>query len=240
MLFNFYARQSKTIFNQSPQGNYAVPAFNINNMEILQAVVDAAVAERSPVIVQTSEGALEYAGSPSFGSKSWRAGLEYLAAIVQTAAKLNPKIPIAFHLDHGKNFKLVKEMIRMGYHTSVMYDGSALPFKENIKKTKEIVKQAHAKKIFVEAELGPIPGQEDLVNVKARDAYFTDPDKVTEFIRETNCDALAISIGTAHGAYKFKQEAHLNFDLLRKIKNKLVFRWCCMAHQKCPRSSSAR
>lgn len=177
------------ILHKARKGGYAVPAFNINNLEICQAVIDAAEALKSPVILQTSEGALEYAG------------MEYLAAIARVAAK-SAAVPVVFHLDHGKNEKLVREAIRSGFYTSVMFDGSLLPFKQNVTHTRAIVKLAHARKMTVEAELGPIAGAEDLVDVKKREAFFTDPTQAEQFVKETGCDELAISIGTAHGAYK--------------------------------------
>jgi len=209
---------------KAQRGHYAVPAFNINNLEILQSVVAAAVTLKSPVIIQTSEGAIKYAGSPSLPGQTWRAGMAMFAAMVRVSAEQNPKIPIAFHLDHGTNYELVKEAIKSGFYTSVMYDGSAHPFAENIKRTKEIVKLAHAHKpaIQVEAELGAIPGQEDTLKVAAKDAYFTDPKLAQEFVSQTGCDSLAIAIGTVHGVYKFRKvEPSLDFDRLKQIK-KLV------------------
>ncbi len=197
----------KTMLNKARKGNYAIPAFNINNMEILQAVIEAAVDEMSPVIVQTSEGAINYAG------------MEYLSAMVHVASKLN-KIPIAFHLDHGKDKELVKRAIDSGFYTSVMYDGSHLSFEENVKTTKSMVMLAHKKnpKIYVEAELGAIPGREDLVRVSRRDSFYTDPEQAKEFVKRTGCDSLAISIGTAHGAFKFSKSPYLDFDRLQQIK----------------------
>lgn len=179
-----------------------MPAFNINNLEICQAVIDAAEALKSPVILQTSEGAIEYAG------------MEYLAVIAHVAAK-NAGVPVVFHLDHGKNEKLVREAIRSGFYTSVMFDGSLLPFKQNVAHTRAIVKLAHARKMSVEAELGPIGGVEDLVSVKEREAFFTDPAQAEVFVKETGCDALAISIGTAHGVYKSRAAGPIKLDLKR-------------------------
>ncbi|MBI4098586.1 MAG: class II fructose-bisphosphate aldolase [Candidatus Magasanikbacteria bacterium] len=190
------------ILQKARKGGYAVPAFNINNLEICQAVIDAAEALKSPVVLQTSEGALEYAG------------MEYLAAIAHVAAKNTP-VPVVFHLDHGKNEKLVREAIHSGFYTSVMFDGSLLPFKQNVARTRAIVKLAHARKMTVEAELGPIAGVEDLVSVKEREAFFTDPAQAEQFVKETGCDALAISIGTAHGAYKSRAEGPIKLDLKR-------------------------
>lgn len=184
---------------------YAVGAFNINNLETCQAIVEAAAELNAPVILQTSEGAIAYAG------------MYYLAAIAQVAA-ISESIPIVFHLDHGKNKKLVEHAIASGWYSSVMYDGSSLPFKENIRTTKEIVRKAHAKKISVEAELGPIAGVEDQVSIQEKEAFLTDPDQVQEFVEKTHCDALAISIGTRHGAYKnFGGTIKLDLPRLKKI-----------------------
>ena len=181
---------------------YAVPAFNINNLEILKAVVDAATKLRSPIIVQTSEGAIEYAG------------MDYLIAMVKVAAKA--KIPIALHVDHGKNLNTIKLAIKNGY-TSVMFDGSALPYKENVNKTKQVVKWAKAKKVSVEAELGAIAGIEDFVSVEEKDAHLTNPKQAAEFVKQTGCHTLAVAIGTAHGAYKFKGQTHLDIERLKQI-----------------------
>jgi len=203
---------SKPMLIKAKREKYAVPAFNVNNLEILQAVVEAATIEKSPLIIQTSEGAINYAG------------MKYLAAMAKIAAQENPSIPIAFHLDHGTNLTLVKQAIKSGLYTSVMYDGSKHPFKENIQRTKEIVKLAHSKKpyIQVEAEIGAIPGQEDTLKVKEKDAYFTDPKQAKELVRVTGCDSLAIAIGTVHGVYKYKdQEARLDFIRLKEIRKSI-------------------
>lgn len=182
--------------------HYAVPALNINNLEALKAIVQAAVKMRSPIIIQTSEGAIEYAG------------MDYLIAMVKVAAKA--PIPMALHLDHGKNLKVIKEAIQKGY-TSVMFDGSALSYQENVAKTKQVVAWARAKKVSVEAEIGAIAGIEDFVSVEEKDAHLTNPEQAAKFIQETKCDSLAIAIGTAHGAYKFKGETHLDIERLKKI-----------------------
>lgn len=195
---------TKQMLQKAHQGHYAVGAFNANNMEMVEAIIDAAVAERSPVIIQTSEGALSYAR------------LEYLFALVKTAA--NAKVPVAFHLDHGKDEKLVKAMIKAGLHTSVMFDGSPLSLSANIVKTRAIVKLAHKKKMQVEAELGAIAGIEDFVNVADRDAHLTDPEQAARFAKLTGCDSLAIAIGTSHGAYKFHGSSHLDISRLKQIK----------------------
>ncbi|MDQ7814363.1 MAG: class II fructose-1,6-bisphosphate aldolase [Patescibacteria group bacterium] len=185
---------------------YAVPAFNVNDLEFLKAVISAAEKMKSPVIVQTSEGAIEYAG------------LDYLVAMIKVAAK--GKIPVAMHVDHGKDLKTIKAALDAGY-TSAMFDGSSLPYAENVKKTKQVVKWARAKGASVEAEIGAIAGIEDFVSVEEKDAHLTNPEQAAQFAKETGCDALAVAIGTAHGAYKFKGKTHLDIDRLKKI-SKLV------------------
>ena len=197
----------KSVLTKAHKGGYAVGAFNINNLEILEAVIEAAEAERSPVIISTSEGAIDYAG------------MDELAALVHLKAK-KTKRPVVFHLDHGKNYDLVVRAIKSGYYTSVMYDGSSLPFEQNVKKTKQIVKLAHAKGISVEAELGAIAGIEDFVSVSQKDAHLTNPDQAADFVKQTGCDALAVAIGTSHGAYKFKALSKLDFKRLAEIKKK--------------------
>ncbi len=194
------------ILKKALRGNYAVGAFNVNDLEIMQAVMNGVVAERSPVILQTSEGAIEYAG------------MEELAALAHIAAKRH-KIPTVFHLDHGKNRTLVKKAIKSGLYTSVMYDGSSLSLEENIKTTKEIVQLAHTKGMSVEAELGAIAGIEDFVSVSEKDANLTSPQQAEQFVKETNCDALAIAIGTSHGSHKFTGIAQLDFERLKNIRN---------------------
>lgn len=191
-----------SILKKARAKHYAVPAFNINNLEILKSVMAAAEALKSPIIVQTSEGAVEYAG------------MNYLIAMVREAAKA--KIPVVLHLDHGKDLKVIQAAIKSGY-TSVMIDASALPYQENVEKTKQVVKWAHAKKVSVEAEIGALQGIEDFVSVVEKDAHLTNPDEALQFSQETGCDTLAIAIGTAHGAYKFKGKTHLDIDRLKKI-----------------------
>ncbi|MBI4127772.1 MAG: class II fructose-1,6-bisphosphate aldolase [Parcubacteria group bacterium] len=193
----------KDILIPAFERRYAVGAFNVNNLEILQAIIEAAVAERSPVIVQTSEGAIAYAG------------MEELVEMITVAANEHD-IPVVLHLDHGKNLEVVEQALDSGY-TSVMYDGSALPFEENAANTKRVVEKAHAKGIWVEAELGALRGVEDFVSVAERDATFTDPKEARAFVQATHCDALAVAVGTSHGAYKFKGEAQLDFARLAKI-----------------------
>ena len=191
---------SLPILKKARAGKYAVPAFNVNDLEMLKAVMRAAEALRSPIIVQTSEGAIEYAG------------MDYLIAMVRVAAKA--KIPVVLHLDHGKNLDVIRAAIQSGY-TSVMFDGSALPYAENARITKQVVKWAHPKGVSVEAELGAIKGIEDLVSVEARDAVLTNPDQAKQFVKETGCDTLAVAIGTAHGAYKFTGVTHLDLERLK-------------------------
>lgn len=195
----------KEILDKAHQGGYAVGAFNINNMEILQSVIAAAEEKRSPVILQTSEGAIKYAG------------IDYLAAMVHLAAE-KASVPVALHLDHGTTYSTIMKCIKYGW-TSVMFDGSHLPLDENIAKTNEIIKVAHACDISVEAELGRLGGIEDNISVDEKDARLTSPDEAVKFVNETGIDYLAIAIGTAHG--KYKGEPKLDFDRLQTIK-KLV------------------
>jgi fructose-bisphosphate aldolase, class II len=197
---------TKKLLTAARQKGYAVPAFNVNDLEFLKAVVAAAEKMRSPVIVQTSEGAIEYAG------------MEYLIAMVRVAA--TSKIPIALHLDHGKNLATIKRAIAFGY-TSVMYDGSSLPYKQNVANTKKVVAWAHKKGVSVEAEIGALAGIEDLVDVAARDAKLTDPEEAARFAHDTRCDALAVAIGTSHGAYKFKGKTHLDLERLERIAKRV-------------------
>lgn len=194
-----------SVLKKAQKNHYAVGAFNINNLEMLQAIMDAVESEKSPVIIATSEGAIAYAG------------MQELASLVHIAAR-KTKQSVVFHLDHGKDEATVRKAIKSGWYTSVMFDGSALPFKENIKKTKKIVKLAHAHNVDVEAELGAIAGIEDFVSVKERDAHLTDPEQARLFVKETGCDALAIAIGTSHGAYKFSGDSKLDFKRLEEIK----------------------
>jgi len=190
---------------------YAVPAFNINNLEILKAVMQAAEKLKSPVIVQTSEGAISYAG------------MDYLIAMVRIAAKAD--LPVVLHLDHGKDLRLIKQAIDSGY-TSVMFDGSSLSYKLNVERTQAVVKWAHHKGVSVEAELGRIVGKEDFVDVADWQAALTVPEEAERFVKATKCDTFAVAIGTAHGAYKFKGDTHLDIDRLKaiakRIKNPLV------------------
>lgn len=196
------------LLKRADHGKYAVPAFNINNLEILQGALDGAEKMKSPVIVQTSQGACAYAG------------MENLACLVHQEASRR-RIPVAFHFDHGKDVQLVRKAILSRYYSSVMYDGSSLPYAQNVAMTKKIVSLAHRLGITVEAELGAIPGQEDAISVSSREAHFTDPTQTADFVRKTGCDSLAVSIGTAHGAYKFSGQAKLDLRRLEAIQ-KLV------------------
>lgn len=196
---------TKEMFKKSMDGHYAIGAFNVNNMEIIQGIIDAAKQENSPVILQASSGAIKYAR------------VNYLMKMVEAAVEEAPNIPIAIHLDHGPDFETCKMCIDAGF-TSVMIDGSKYDFDENVELTKKVVDYAHAHGVVVEAEIGKLAGIEDDVNVSQDDAIYTDPEQAKEFVEKTGCDSLAIAIGTSHGAYKFKGEAKLRFDILAKIK----------------------
>ena len=196
---------TKEMFEKSMKEHYAIGAFNVNNMEIIQGIVDAAAENKSPVILQASSSAIKYAR------------VNYLMKMVEAAVEEYPEVPIAIHLDHGPDFETCKMCIDSGF-TSVMFDGSKYDFEENVRLTKEVVDYAHSKGVVVEAELGKLAGVEDDVNVDASDAMYTDPEQAKEFVERTGCDSLAIAIGTSHGAYKFKGEAKLRFDILAKIK----------------------
>ena len=195
---------TKEMFEKSMKEKFAIGAFNVNNMEIIQGIVDAAGKENSPVILQVSSSAIKYARIP------------YLRKMIEAALE-EYDIPIALHLDHGPDFETCKMCIDNGF-TSVMIDGSKYDFEENVALTKKVVDYAHSKGVVVEAELGKLAGIEDDVNVSASDAMYTDPEQAREFVERTGCDSLAIAIGTSHGAYKFKGEAKLRFDILHKIK----------------------
>ena len=195
------------MFKKAYEGKYAIGAFNVNNMEIIQGIVDAAKEEKAPLILQVSAGARKYANAT------------YLRKMVE-AAVIDSNLPICLHLDHGDTFELCKDCIDNGF-TSVMIDGSKYDFEENIALTKQVVDYAHAHGVVVEAELGKLAGIEDDVNVAQEDAMYTDPEQAKEFVERTGCDSLAIAIGTSHGAYKFKGDAKLRFDILAKIKEKL-------------------
>ena len=198
---------TKKMFEKAFEGGYAIGAFNINNMEIIQGVVAAAKAQNSAVILQVSKSALKYAHP------------KYLKVMVDAAIE-ETDLDIALHLDHGSDFEVCKDCIEYGF-TSVMFDGSHLEYEENVAQTKKIVEYAHERGIVVEAELGKLAGVEDEVNVDAAHATYTDPDQAVDFVKRTGVDSLAIAIGTSHGAYKFKGEAKLDFDRLATITEKL-------------------
>jgi fructose-bisphosphate aldolase class II len=197
---------NKELLIPASQKGYAVGAFNIQNLESLQAVVEAAIEEKSPVIVAVTPSSIKYGG------------LAYLTKIVKTAAESSP-IPLSLHLDHGKDFEIISKCIEAGF-TSVMIDGSFLKFEENIALTRQVVDLAQPKDVSVEAELGRLAGIEEST-VDEREAVLTDPDAAKEFVERTNVDALAIAIGTSHGAYKFKGAAKLDFERLKNIREKV-------------------
>lgn len=194
---------TKDMFAKALTSDYAIGAFNVNNMEIIQGIVDAAKEEQAALILQVSAGARKYA-KPA-----------YLTKLVE-AAVIDTGLDIALHLDHGEDFEICKKCVDDGF-TSVMIDGSKHSFEDNIRITKEVVEYAHAHGVVVEAELGKLAGVEDNVKVDARSATFTDPDEAAEFVERTGVDSLAIAIGTSHGAYKFKGEPYLDFERLKKI-----------------------
>ena len=198
---------STEMFRKAYEGKYAIGAFNINNMEIIQGVTRGAAKMNSAVILQCSKSALKYAGP------------KYLYGMVQAAIE-ETGIDIALHLDHGPDLETVKLCVENGF-TSVMFDGSHFEYDENVAKTKEVVEYAHANGVVVEAELGKLAGVEDEVKVDAKNATYTAPDQAVDFVQKTGVDSLAIAIGTSHGAYKFKGEAKLDFDRLQVITKKL-------------------
>ena len=194
---------SKEMFRKAQEGGYAIGAFNVNNMEIIQGIVDAAKEEKSALILQVSAGARKYANSI------------YLRKLVEAAIE-DTNLDIVLHLDHGEDLDIVKKCIDDGF-TSVMIDASHHSFEENIRITKEVVDYAHARGVVVEAELGRLAGVEDAVSVSKEDATYTDPDQAVEFVKRTGIDSLAVAIGTSHGAYKFKGDPKLDFERLDKI-----------------------
>lgn len=194
---------SKEMFAKALKNDYAIGAFNVNNMEIIQGIVQAAQAEKTEFILQVSAGARKYAKPV------------YLVKLVE-AAIADTGLDICLHLDHGEDFDICKSCVDDGF-TSVMVDGSKHPFEKNIELTKQVVEYAHAKGVTVEAELGKLAGIEDAVNVDAREATFTIPEEAAEFVEKTGVDSLAVAIGTSHGAYKFKGEPYLDFERLKKI-----------------------
>ncbi len=198
---------STEMFKKSLKSDYAVGAFNVNNMEIIQGIVDAAKQEQAPIILQVSAGARKYA-KPA-----------YLLKLVE-AAMMDTGLDICLHLDHGEDFEICKQCIDGGF-TSVMIDGSKYPFEDNVALTKKVVEYAHAHGVVVEAELGKLAGVEDNIKVDSKSATYTDPEEAAEFVEKTGVDSLAIAIGTSHGAYKFSGDPQLDFDRLREI-HKLI------------------
>jgi fructose-bisphosphate aldolase class II len=200
---------TKKMFEMAYRNGYAVGAFNVNNMEITQGIISAVAEEKAPLILQVSRGAREYAS------------ISYLNAIIKVAAEENPDIPIATNLDHGDNFETCKQFVDDGF-TSVMIDASKLPLKENIAVTKKVVQYAHARDVCVEAELGQLGGiEEDVVGVDDVRKHLADPDQAVEFVEKSGCDSLAVACGTSHGAYKFKTEPKLAFDVIQEIAERL-------------------
>ena len=198
---------TKEMFEKAYKGGYAIGAFNVNNMEIVQGITEACAEEKAPVILQVSKGARAYANH------------NYLVKLVEAAIMCNPELPVALHLDHGPDFETGKSCIDGGF-TSVMIDASSKPFEENVEITKKVVEYAHAHGVVVEAELGTLAGVEDDVKVSAEDSSYTRPEEVAEFVEKTGCDSLAIAIGTSHGAYKFKPgtKPQLRFDVLHECE----------------------
>ena len=201
---------STEMFKKAYDGGYAIGAFNVNNMEIVQAITEAAAELKSPVILQASAGARKYANSI------------YLMKLVEAAVDLHPEIPIVMHLDHGADFATCKDCVDTGF-TSVMIDYSSHTFEENIEESRKVAEYAHEHGVVVEAELGTLGGVEDEVNVEMDKAMYTDPDQVEEFVKRTGVDSLAIAIGTSHGAYKFKpgQNPKLRLDILAEVSRRL-------------------
>jgi fructose-bisphosphate aldolase, class II len=200
---------TKKMFEMAYKNGYAIGAFNVNNMEITQGIVEAIAQEKAPLILQVSRGAREYAKN------------SYLKAIIDVVVGENPEIPVAINLDHGDTFETCKEFVDDGF-TSIMIDGSHLPFEENIAITRKVVEYAHPRGAVVEAELGQLGGiEEDVVGVDDVAKHIADPDQAVEFVEKSGCDSLAIACGTSHGAYKFKTEPKLAFDVIEEIGRRL-------------------
>jgi len=202
---------TKKMFEMAYKNGYAIGAFNVNNMEITQGIIEAVAEEKAPLILQVSRGAREYAKN------------SYLRAIIDVVVKENPDIPVAINLDHGDTLETCKQFVDDGF-TSVMIDASSKPLEENIEITKQVVEYAHAKDVVVEAELGQLGGiEEDVVGVADEDIskHLADPNQVQEFVRKSGVDSLAVAIGTSHGAYKFKKEPKLAFDVIQEIADRL-------------------
>jgi fructose-bisphosphate aldolase class II len=200
---------TKKMFEMAYKNGYAIGAFNVNNMEITQGIIEAIAQEKAPLILQISKGARDYAK------------ISYLKAIINVAIEENPDIPIATHLDHGDTFETCKQFVDDGF-TSVMIDASSKPFEENIALTKKVVEYAHPRGVVVEAELGQLGGiEEHVVGVDDVSKHLANPYQAVEFVGRTNCDSLAVACGTSHGAYKFKSEPKLAFDVIQEIGERL-------------------
>ena len=213
----------KEMFAAAYAGRYAVGAFNVNNMEIVQGIMQAASEEKSPVILQVSSGARSYAGQ------------KYLMKLVEAALAEDPSVPVVVHLDHGSSFELCRDCIDGGF-TSVMIDGSHLPYEENIALTKQVVEYAHPRGIWVEAELGKLAGVEE--HVSNADHVYTDPDQAVDFVERTGCDSLAVAIGTSHGAYSSRAKPSWTSNAWKRSASACpAIRWCCTAPPACPRNS---
>ncbi|MDD3066289.1 MAG: class II fructose-1,6-bisphosphate aldolase [Candidatus Gracilibacteria bacterium] len=193
---------STELFKKAIAGKYAIGAFNVNNLEIIQGIMEGAKEKQSPVILQVSAGARKYAGSL------------YLRRLIEAAAEGNPEIPIVFHLDHGEDFEVCKDCIDNGF-TSVMIDGSKHSYEDNVALTKKVVDYAHSKGVVVEGELGRLEGMEDNIKVEAGQGSYTDPQQALDFVKKTGVDSLAVAIGTSHGAYKFAMDANPKLDFER-------------------------
>ncbi len=200
---------TKKMFEMAYKNGYAIGAFNVNNMEITQGIIEAVAEEKAPLILQVSRGGRKYAS------------LSYLRAIIDVVVEENPDIPIAINLDHGDNLETCKQFVDAGF-TSVMIDASKLPLEENIAITKQVVEYAHPRDVVVEAELGQLGGiEEDVVGVDDVSKHVADPDQVQEFVEKSGCDSLAVACGTSHGAYKFKTEPKIAFDVIEEIQKRL-------------------
>jgi len=200
---------TKKMFEMAYKNGYAIGAFNVNNMEITQGIIEGVAEEKAPLILQVSRGGRQYAS------------LSYLRAIIDVVVEENPDIPIAINLDHGDNLETCKQFVDAGF-TSVMIDASKRPFEENIEITKQVVEYAHPKDVVVEAELGQLGGiEEDVVGVDDVSKHVADPDQVQEFVEKSGCDSLAVACGTSHGAYKFKTAPKIAFDVIEEIQKRL-------------------
>jgi fructose-bisphosphate aldolase class II len=200
---------TKKMFEMAYKNGYAIGAFNVNNMEITQGIIEGVAEEKAPLILQVSRGGRQYAS------------LSYLRAIIDVVVEENPDIPIAINLDHGDNLETCKQFVDAGF-TSVMIDASKRPFEENIEITKQVVEYAHPRDVVVEAELGQLGGiEEDVVGVDDVSKHVADPDQVQEFVEKSGCDSLAVACGTSHGAYKFKTAPKLAFDVIEEIQKRL-------------------